>query len=744
MMMIQCRTIYMAGSILFFTAAAAFPQFLQTPPDLEKLIIQLKQGDTKQKRNAAYQLSRLGPEAASAVPALIGALKASRQDPQIWFHSITSIDRIGPAAAEAIPVLLRELDNRSSQKWYRTARALGSIGPAALPDLIRILDDDNRRERTGAAKAIGWMGPEAGDAVAALIRILDDSEEQVRNESREALGRIGESALSELKHSLWHRNNLVRIGTAYALGYMGRDANSSSPEMLNLLLTESAPEVRATVITALTRTGTEPVKWVALLLTELQNPDELVFNSVVNAFLKLSPPETVSVPSLTELILSPDHSLSGRAAYILGRIGPSAIEAAPALLQAINRGPRLESSKVYRESLVQIGERAVPELLTEVDRKSLRSQEDLQWIVECLIQIGRPAVDRLAALLPNSSKRARLCILDSLTGIGPAAEAATPDLYLMAKDPDEEIRASAISTLSHLQVPIPGFIKLLDTSMTDGSANVRSASAHAIASLEEDAEPLLNRLLDSMNDPNSDVRLQVIRALGSIGEKAEKAVSELQSQLDPDFAIQLEIVRSLGKLGNISASAVPGISALLQGENIQLLALESLGRIGADAKEAMPEIIKKLEHSDPVIRAQAIQSLDAVCDDHTLLFSYLREGLNDTSPWVRQAACGALSKLGTDASEAFPKLFALLDSDLDWRKSLEALRRLNPKSTHHLIQALENKETSVRLFACEVLGRMGNTASDAIPALKERAQKDDYPFVRRQARNAIDRIQKKP
>jgi hypothetical protein len=73
----------------------------------------------------------------------------------------TSISRFGPKARLAIPALIGALKDEDEMARYYTACAIASIGPASIPALIEALNEDAPHVREEAIRVLNWLGPEA-------------------------------------------------------------------------------------------------------------------------------------------------------------------------------------------------------------------------------------------------------------------------------------------------------------------------------------------------------------------------------------------------------------------------------------------------------------------------------------------------------------------------------------------------------------------------------------------------------
>lgn len=176
-------------------------------------------------------LADLGPSAAPAVQDLIEATSYSREDRG---SAADVLSKIGPAAASAVPALTRMLGD----EWYGNravaAQALGNIGSAAVPAvpaLMRLLlTDEDDLTRACSARALGQIGDSI--ALETLERSLrEDRDTGVRAAAALALSGLGSSgrrSVPILSASLSDSEISVRVASALAIAKI---AGESFPEV---------------------------------------------------------------------------------------------------------------------------------------------------------------------------------------------------------------------------------------------------------------------------------------------------------------------------------------------------------------------------------------------------------------------------------------------------------------------------------------------------------------------------------
>jgi TolB-like protein len=146
----------------------------------------------------------------------------------------------------------------------------------------------------------------------------------------------------------------------------------------------------------------------------------------------------------------------------------------------------------------------------------------------------------------------------------------------------------------------------------------------------------------------------------------------------------------------------------------KLVAIELLSKIGASAAEAEETVIKYLGQQGYGSQGGKLRSLCA----KTL------GNINTSSP-------KGISML----IESFPDY----DNGVSYEAE-EAVKKIGLKAMPYLAQGLGHKEHAVRFRCAKALGNLGRNAKSTVPELKKIAEKDEDPYVRKEAQGAIQMI----
>ena len=135
------------------------------------------------------------------LPSLVARKLPNRAlDQLLEEHAIEVLYEFGPEAAPAVPALIGVGTSLNDVIGFGSSglahATLLRIGPAGLPYFIPLLRGKNPNTRAQAASFIAHLGPEAGAAAPALARALNDSSPVVRNAAVIAISSSGLHLLS--------------------------------------------------------------------------------------------------------------------------------------------------------------------------------------------------------------------------------------------------------------------------------------------------------------------------------------------------------------------------------------------------------------------------------------------------------------------------------------------------------------------------------------------------------------------
>lgn len=285
------------------------------------------------------------------------------------------------------------------------------------------------------------------------------------------------------------------------------------------------------------------------------------------------------------------------------------------------------------------------------------------------------------------------------------------------QSPDVGTRILAARALGrrgiHSADAIPSIIGALDD--TDGG--VRATSAWALEQIASGSAMVVPALERALGDPEPSVRSAAAYAMGVFFLKTDIVVPALSRHYDDeDESVRGAIASSLSRMG---APAVPTLMvAIEQGDlSHRLLSTRALGAMGNGAKAAVRLLADLLR--DPVadVRVAAASALGHIGRDRDwpagLTFD---DELKNLIPYRRPLT-------GSARAEYAPILHQLM------------LDRVVPP----LIDALVDREASVRSAAASALGRMRDEAATATEALIK-VLEDPDPAVRRAGVNALGHV----
>ncbi len=181
---------------------------------------------------------------------------------------------------------------------------------------------------------------------------------------------------------------------------------------------------------------------------------EKLRGQVVYVLGKIGPAAAPATPALAKLIADKDDRVAHEAILALANIGPGAKDAVPALTAALEQG---EKSKAHAMAyaLGRIGPAAAEAepvlfgLLDNSDRRlALVSAWALAHIGPASAEVAEKTLPLLIAGLKGPTPLARRGAADALGSLGPAAKVAVPALQSAAHDKDPSVRAAVATAMA--------------------------------------------------------------------------------------------------------------------------------------------------------------------------------------------------------------------------------------------------------------------------------------------------------
>lgn len=310
-----------------------------------------------------------------------------------------------------------------------------------------------------------------------------------------------------------------------------------------------------------------------------------------------------------------DDVIANNAAWILVSIGTAA---APATLAALEMPG---TAGVHAgQALGYFGETSFKLIYPQIIRKLFSTKSSTRynaafalhrggWVLALSHEKG-PAGEiagALAKLLHDVSPDVRMQAIESLGMLGEYAAPHAESVIEKMADPDIGMRAAAAQTLGRLgRAAAPRAAELF--AVSTGTAKILAAIALSEAAPGRgDVVPLL---IEGQAHENARIRSLSVSALAAKGPRASDAQKPLIRRLeDPDTETRCTAIYALDQIGAPPPSIVPRLRSLLHDSECDQSALLLLGKIGPAAKDAIPDIAKKMHGTVGSVPCNAAEAL---------------------------------------------------------------------------------------------------------------------------------------
>jgi HEAT repeat protein len=711
----------LAAAICGPLAALGAAQDAAGPLQAGSLIENLQAKNVDVRRNAATSL-RTADRAVQqkALSAMIDRL-AKEKDGQVRLAVFDALTALGRDAAPAVPALVQTLRTDSGgggeealHQDYRSALALAAIGKPAVLELRSLLKEKKVSVRAEAAMALGRIGNEAEAAIPDLAGLLGDKNERIGREASLALGRIGMAASGPLISAAAHKDASVRANAVAGLGYLP-GATDKVQEAVLKCAHDEAPDVRSRAVTALARLKVSDLVLLPIVSADLRHADERVRLAAVGVLLERRALLSRTAPELESLLTAESGGVSRHAAFLLAKIGPTAV---PLLLSSLN------------------------------DKRS-----HIEQIAEALAMIGRPIGASLNQAIKSPEPRVRRGAALALGQVRPVAHDTVRILTAGLGDNDNDVRAAFITAIGYLGPRASESVPAVRALLRDKSPVIRLQAVRVLAQSAARDDRLVGDLTSLLKTESEAIverlAIDTVRSLGPQGFNALEVIIGKLGKGHPED-VRVAAVQMIESHGQSASAAVPALASLLDDPSPKLrtTAAQALASMGKAAQPALGKLTSLLNAQQTEVREAAVTALGSLGLEADAVRPQLVSALRDEKSEVRRAATRAIQRLGPQGAIFLPDIILLAEKKENLRSVERMLRRFegarpDARSLPELVKQLDHKQDSVRLLAIKFLALAGPSAKDALPAL-ERMREDANAEIRKQAAAASEKIKTNP
>jgi HEAT repeat protein len=461
---------------------------VKSEPVIKALALAITDKEATVRRAAALSMRELKPDRNVSIPLMAKVLDDA--EPAVVLPALDTITELGESA---VPALIECVERGGRARYWGCVvlSELGPVGKAAAPALAAAVKDADAETRMHALLALAAIGAPSHDAAGnAIADSLADKEPRVRNAAHYAAGRVGVTkAVPAFEASLKSDDPLTVVIAAWALAKLKPDDAKQTKSSVEIILgrlrdDRSPARVAAAkaIVDLVVSSADKEIVPPGTVLTLDEEGQRLVLEAVTAQGAK-------AVPLLVQRLGHKESRIY--AARALGRIGPGAKDAAPAL------------SKLLAE-----------------DDVDLRHE-----VLIALAAIGSDAAAAVPALVESLKRNDATLPLTcyALGKIGPAATPAVTQLQSFLDRPDAWLRVSASVALVRIRpddrATAQKALPILSRGLADEQEHVRLECAIALVELGAAAKSAVPSLRMALEDTSPSVRQAAKNALTGLGEK---------------------------------------------------------------------------------------------------------------------------------------------------------------------------------------------------------------------------------
>ncbi len=210
-----------------------------------------------------------------------------------------------------------------------------------------------------------------------------------------------------------------------------------------------------------------------------------------------------------------------------------------------------------------------------------------------------------------------------------------------------------------------GSIDSVIRELDDENFNTQCAACFVLRNMGPDAEPAVERLVQLLKEGNVSTRSRAAQALGAIGPVEGYDIIGLIAERLGAFSFEekVRVLDALGRIGPDAAEHLDKVKSLMDDRKKNCMAEATLAyyRISGDVELSRKRLVDLLARRDT--RVAALESLGAMGENATEAVPNIIKYLGDEDFAISETAILSLKQIGPTAESALPRLKKLLTND---------------------------------------------------------------------------------
>ncbi len=284
------------------------------------------------------------------------------------------------------------------------------------------------------------------------------------------------------------------------------------------------------------------------------------------------------------------------------------------LVRALDKKDRARLSEILADMDTMGPEVRIlyPKLIQLLRRKDEGMSPFALAILRRLGQPDKEWINDLRELLIDPLPAARTFAAESLARLGKSALPALAELRKSLRDAEPGVRRSVVAALANLgkeaQEAAADLEQLIER---EKDGDIKNEAVRALGKIDRTNRVVRQRLRDAIAGDDAPARLAALKSLLDLGPESDALEACLKAYLD---SASRTLARSGLEKMPLKKSEVPRLTKALENDivELRLLAVALLGRMGAEAADAKPALMKSLKDKDGRVRLESAVTLAAL------------------------------------------------------------------------------------------------------------------------------------